>query len=134
MSLDVFVSDSYCDRCGRYGERLGEVNMTYNLSRMIGTAAKAVEAATEMDLAGIDSPVVDVIFGKYKMLDGIEGRAGDAAPKLRKIVDELRAHPDKYKPLEPSNGWGTYSSCVESLGELLTMLEENPDAVVSTSR
>lgn len=51
-------------------------------------------------------------------------RCEEVLPKIRKGIDELRLHPNKYKTLEPKNGWGTLTSAVECLESIRDCLYE----------
>lgn len=46
----------------------------------------------------------------------------------------LRQSPDKFKPLNPANGWGSYETLVRFVQKYLTACEEHPDADISVSR
>jgi hypothetical protein len=47
---------------------------------------------------------------------------------------ELRADPDKYKPYNPENGWGSYDVLVLFVEDYLAACEEYPNATVRTWR
>lgn len=134
MSLDVYITTNACAHCGREGTELFSWNYTYNVSDMLGAAAIACGVATPKEAAAVGEPTTAVLFGRIRMLDGIEGRAGDYVPKLEAILAELRKCPEKYRPMEPSNGWGSYDGIVSALGELLDALRKHPDAKVETWR
>jgi hypothetical protein len=60
--------------------------------------------------------------------------AGDCIPELRTAIADMAGNPEKYRPLNPSNGWGDYAGCLEFLRELLVMFEEHPKATVEVWR
>lgn len=60
--------------------------------------------------------------------------AGNCLPALRAAVTAMETDPDKYKALNPPNGWGSYDTCLRFLRELLTDFEANPQATVRVSR
>jgi hypothetical protein len=39
-------------------------------------------------------------------------------------------HPDKYVPMNPVNGWGSYDQAIEVLGALVTACRANPEAKI----
>jgi hypothetical protein len=46
----------------------------------------------------------------------------------------MLANPDKYRQLNPPNGWGNYEGLVEYAKKVLCACIENPDADVEVSR
>ena len=81
-------------------------NLTYNLSPMLRAA------------------------GMPAWQDFIGMCAGDAGPIWQKVADELRADPDKYKAMNPPNGWGDYEGAVEVISALAAACARYPDATV----
>lgn len=95
-----------CSHCGRGG---GGFNYTHNTNPM-------------MSAAGCDPGAFDGL------------RAFEAMPKLRALLAELEAHPDKYRAMDPENGWGSYDSLLPVLREIETAVAEAPsDSLVSVS-
>lgn len=119
MSLSLYIEDKPCPHCHRSDETYSW-NYTYNVSSMLALAARDA-GFTEAEYSG-------------QLLAGIEGRAGDYASKLRRLIDALRADPEKFRAMNPSNGWGDYDRFVEQLDNLLAQLELRPDAEVRTFR
>ena len=60
----------------------------------------------------------DYVQGEYYPLKAV-------LPKFRHGLAELIEFPEKYKPLEPDNGWGTVESAKKCLSSWLHELEEN---------
>ena len=88
------------------------VNYTHNTNRMIREA-------------GIpDWP--------YNFLDHIQddGCAGDMIEPLCKAICNMLKDPEKYKEMNPANGWGNYKSLLTVLMELVVLCAENPSASV----
>ena len=58
-------------------------------------------------------------------------------PKLRRGLDELTKHPERYRRYEPSNGWGTVKGavrCIRDWIDELTPLEEaDPDEATANT-
>jgi hypothetical protein len=55
-------------------------------------------------------------------------------PYLKRGRDDLMAHPEVYRRLNPENGWGSYEGLVKFITAYLHACENNPDAEVSVSR
>ncbi len=52
----------------------------------------------------------------WKCLHGMDGRQG--AEFLGRIVTGMRADPDRYRKLNPDNGWGDYDAFLAVLEEM----------------
>ena len=112
MSADWSARTPGCEGCGCGGHDLGEWNLTYNLSRMLGEAG----------FAGWSAVVGNDIAAT--------GRSVTAA--MEPVLAELKRDPAKYKAMNPANGWGSYDQAVRVISECLDVLRTNPDAVVSS--
>lgn len=53
---------------------------------------------------------------------------------LRAGLERLRAEPDKFRALNPSNGWGDYDGFIGWVERYLAACIEFPDAAVDVSR
>lgn len=86
---------------------LHEANVTYNLAPMFYEA-----------LGG----------------DGLRGLDGRGARQCRVKLDvalgEMTADPEKYRAMNPPNGWGTYEGALGFLKELYDACLRHPDATV----
>jgi hypothetical protein len=49
-------------------------------------------------------------------------------------LERLRADPEKFKALNPPNGWGDYDGLVRFVSAYLEACRQHPDATVYTSR
>jgi hypothetical protein len=58
----------------------------------------------------------------WRILDGMEGKAGAAF--LGRIIEGLEADPDRFRAMNPPNGWGNYDGF---LGVLREMRDRVPD-------
>lgn len=56
--------------------------------------------------------------------------AAQAIPVLRVGLAALKADPERFKRLNPKNGWGDYEGLVRFVESLLAACEENPDATL----
>ena len=61
-------------------------------------------------------------------------KAGELIEPLRAGLTLLLAEPDRFKKLNPTNGWGDYDGLCEFINEYLHACEQNADAEVSVSR
>ena len=107
MSLDVSLQ----------AVRITEVytaNITHNLTRMAKEAG-IYEALWRPEEIGVT-------------------KASELIVLLRKGLKKLRADPERFKALNPENGWGSYSGFVPWVEKYLAACEENPDAKVEVCR
>lgn len=89
MSADVWIQLDPCLTCGRSDEHGAELNVTYNLSRMLREA-------------GFDG------------WSEIAGRnANDAGSHILDILNAMATDPDRWRAMNPSNGWGDYDKCLQ---------------------
>jgi hypothetical protein len=83
------------------GHNDGEWGYTHNTNRMINDA---------LDASGVDTADLPVAwFGHrcwWKLLGGMDGPSGAAL--LHRVITQLEADPDKYRAMNPPNGWGSY--------------------------
>ena len=108
MSLDVYLF------CGTCGSSLIDFNVTHNLRRMASEAG-CYEPLWRAPESGITT-------------------AGQLIAPLRAALFAMKSDPDRFLPLNPPNGWGTYDGFVDALGRLLAECERSPEASVETSR
>ena len=88
--------------------------LTHNLARMA-------------DEAGLYLPL-------WKPVDLAIKHANQLIDPLRVGLDVLKQDPERFKKLNPANGWGTYDGFVEFVADYLAACEANPDAEVSVDR
>lgn len=60
--------------------------------------------------------------------------AAQALPILEAGLAALKADPERFKALNPSNGWGTYGGFVKAVEAYIEACHENPDATIEVSR
>lgn len=126
MSWDADLIDDrgHCD---------GEWNYTHNCNRM----ANAVLDADELRAAamrwwgerGRADVVARVEAGEitgtwWECLDGLSGPEGAAL--LDRIIRGLEADPERFRTMNPSNGWGDYDSFVKVLCDMRAAVPEWP--------
>lgn len=61
-------------------------------------------------------------------------KASQLIDPLRNGLHELKSNPEKYKTLNPSNGWGSYEGLVNFVNNYLNACYEYPEAEVEVSR
>lgn len=89
MSADVWIEKTACPCCGRGESRGAELNITYNLSRMLKDAG----------------------FVGWATLVGMP--AQDAGRHILEVLDSMAADPQKWRSMNPPNGWGDYDKCLQ---------------------
>jgi hypothetical protein len=68
-------------------------------------------------------------------LASFHGRlAGDCTATLATAIAVLRGNPDRYREMNPENGWGDYDSLLPALVDLLALFRAHPFATVVVSR
>ena len=60
--------------------------------------------------------------------------AGEMAPLLGFGLEKLKADPERFKKLNPANGWGTYEGLVRVVENYLEACVQNPDAEIKVRR
>lgn len=64
-----------------------------------------------------------------------EGRkAAECIPILDAAIKDLQANPDKYRVMDPPNGWGSYDDLVPRLEVLAQQFRYHPKATVRVWR
>lgn len=71
------------------------------------------------------SPETDGLAG----LDGM--LAEQAVGPLSQAVLKMRADPDAYLLMEPSNGWGSYDGAMEFMSRVLKFCRQHPGLTIS---
>ncbi len=60
--------------------------------------------------------------------------AADCLTALQAAVTDMAENPDKYTPMNPPNGWGSYDTCLAFLRGLLGEFTAHPKAIVQVWR
>ena len=99
-------------------------NYTHNTNRML---AAAYESVTGEQTEDCDHPLLGPAIGPtwYKRLDGMT--AAESIAYLGQIIEGLRRDPDRYREMNPENGWGDYAG-------ILRVLEAMRHAAVEAQR
>lgn len=110
MSLSISFEVEACPRCYRDAESIWSRDPTYNLRPM-------------WEAAGVP-------FG-----EGVEGkRVVEILPDLHRALRALLDEPERFRAMNPSNGWGSYDGLVEVVRSALEAAERYPNARVRTRR
>jgi hypothetical protein len=106
----------------------GEWNYTHNTNGMI---AAALEANTRLKVARqtgllIGPGILGAAIGPtwWRLLDGKSGPEG--AHLLFDIVAGLERDPDRFRDMNPPNGWGDYDSLLDVLRDMRDRVPEWP--------
>ncbi len=114
MSLDVYLHQPACDKCGQRASGGYSANITHNLNRM------AEEAGIYQH---VWRPEETGITHARQLIDPL--RAGIAL---------MKADPGRFRQHDADNGWGRYDDFVPWLELYLAACEQYPHALVSVSR
>lgn len=107
--------------------------MSYDISLTINTG---VEEKDVVEIGNYTSNIGKMYCDAFNVQDWkfINGKVcKDALPYVKNACKNMRRSPDRYKKMEPSNGWGTYEGALEYLEHLQKGCEENPDCTVRIS-
>jgi hypothetical protein len=131
MSYDIFLRGSPCVTCGHLAEPSNLPTPTYNLTPIFDLALTG---------ATLPSPDVPercvVLLGKEtarsRWLRKLNGRkASETVEALKKALAMVNdpAYEEKFRALEPENGWGTLLGARYLFKALIDAAEEHPDLV-----
>lgn len=105
MSWDIWAE---IDTGGEHPARVGEsFNYTYNTSRMLYAVG-----IDWNELTG--KPLTEVL------------------PVLKTGLGVLHAEPERFKAMNPPNGWGSYDGLCRVLQEVIAEFEKHPKAVLGS--
>lgn len=118
MSLDVYLTTP--NKCPNCDHQLGQPretfswNITHNLGQMAG-AAGIYHHLWRPEELGVT-------------------KAKELIDPLEKGLALLKSEPDRFKKLNPENGWGSYDGLVAFVESYLTACRKDPEAAVGVSR
>jgi hypothetical protein len=61
-------------------------------------------------------------------------KAGQLIEPLRAGLALLKSDPERFKKLNPENGWGTYENLIQFVEDYLAACEKHPDGNITVSR
>lgn len=111
MSWDAYLED---DR----GHIELDQNYTHNTNNMIAAALVVTGQEEPPQCDGPLGPAIGAAW--WYRLNGLSGP--DGAQYIDHILAGLRSDPDRFRAMNPNNGWGDYDT-------LMTVLEKMRDAV-----
>ena len=124
MSWNVYLQSRPCPTCHDVCY-FGEWNYTHNTNRMAHDVLGINNDGSGAVVLGLDRN--DDGSRKrlwVEVLDGMDGPEG--AEFLDRIITGLRADPDRYRAMNPDNGWGDYDSFVAVLESMRDAVPERP--------
>lgn len=108
--------------------------MSYDLYLQIDTGGE--DPATVRDIGNYTSNVSGIwaeALG-YPLAD-LHGRtAAEAIDDLRQAVQRMASDPEKYRAMQPPNGWGNYEGARDYLSDLLEGCLAHPKSTIYVSR
>lgn len=130
-TLYAVTRTTHCGECGHELEEpredrdeIGWWNYTHNTNPMI---AAAYEAVTGRETEQCGGPLGKVIgpawWDKLRDAPGADGKA-----YLSQIIEGLEADPERFRAMNPANGWGSYDGL---LRVLCGMRDAVPDGELS---
>lgn len=96
------------------GTELASWNYTHNVNVMIAAAYESVTGEATEQCDGPLGPAIGAAW--WERLDGTTTDAGDAY--LGQIIAGLEADPERFRAMNPENGWGDYDSLLKMLLEM----------------
>ena len=112
MSWDADLVER-CITCGHANE-IGSWNYTHNCNQMLACVVKDMGHTLEHT-------------SWFEVLHGLNGKDGSAF--LHEVVLRLEAEPNRFRGMNPENGWGSYDTLLSSLRAMLFASNDNPEAV-----
>jgi hypothetical protein len=104
MSLDFYIKRKI----------MSEVywgNMTHNVSTM-----------------WVEAGIYDSLYNSHGL------KAGSIIFNLEEGLQKMTENPEKYKKLEPDNGWGTYDGAIKYLEEIILACKNNKKGIIHISK
>lgn len=103
--------------------------MSYDVCVLVDTGAGE-------ELRGEDRNYTYNVSGMFRKagiesLNDLEGKkCSDLIPMLSKAADAMKADPEAYRAMNPSNGWGNYEGALEFLCWILEQCQRHPKATL----
>ncbi len=110
MSLDIYLEMTLDTGNVDYCVTLFDANITHNVAPM-----------------WIEAGVYDALYesdGKY---------AGDISEILINGLIDMKRYPEKYRAMNPANGWGNYEGALKFLDGIATACMHYPKALIRIS-
>ncbi len=114
MSLDIYLTNKKCKKCGYSKPIEFDFNITHNLGKMASKCG-LYYAMWRPEELGIKQT-------KYII------------PLLKEGIENLKEHKEFYLQFKPENGWGNYDNLLEQAENYLRVCLENPEAEIEINR
>ena len=101
--------------------------MGYDISFKVKVEGKDIYVPVGDCEAGTTWNVRDIIVkstGLEWKNEASNGLVKDVMPSIKRGIGELTAHPERYKPLEAKNGWGSVESTIRFFEDIYTAYKE----------
>lgn len=105
--------------------------MSWNVDLVIDTGGESLRSVCEVGnyTFNVSKMYYDVFKNGFREdLHGVS--AYDCIFILEKAIEKLKANPEKYKAMNPENGWGNYEGAISFLEAILSACKENPKCTV----
>lgn len=99
--------------------------MSYDI--FIGSGKKAIDCGNYT--YNVAPMYYDVIDGGINSLKRLTGKK--AQPILEQAIAKLESDPDKYKAMNPDNGWGDYEGAIQFLRDILNVCKLKPRSKIT---
>lgn len=101
MGWDIEIRENTCETCGLSHE-VGGWQLTYNLSEMVRSA------------------------GAYKIFANHSTTGPEGLEILERAVLALESDPDRFRKMNPANGWGSYDGLLKVFREMVREMKDGP--------
>lgn len=106
--------------------------MSYDIYLTINTGKEEVAI---IDVGNYTSNIYGMYYEAFrrdwKFINGMV--AGEALPDIKDAIKHMEKHPDKFKAMNPKNGWGDYEGALQYLKDLANYCEQNPICKIDIS-
>lgn len=107
-------------------------HLTYNLNPMLALAGWTWPEHKDDERSSL-SIVTETAGQRVWSAAYLEGaRAADIGEKAMHVLRNLEAEPEKYRALNPANGWGTYEGLVTEWRRFVEAIRAYPDSTIGT--
>jgi hypothetical protein len=111
------------------GYEVMNVNYTHNTNEMISEALRLEEGEPAPPCGGsLGFAIGPAWWDRLNGLNGVDG-----SEYLATIARGLRTQPERFRRMNPDNGWGSYDQLLGLIDEMATTSRNCPDAIWRTS-
>lgn len=106
--------------------------MSYDVYLAIPTGGNSSACVFDRNMTSNVAPMWREAGADLANMDGKP--ATECTGALTAAIDAMRADPDKYRAMNPPNGWGSYESCLDYLTSIRDACVEHPACTLRVSR